>query len=119
MGKSTLTYQVIPGLSIEKIDTEKVVIAVSQILNVSRKDMFSTLRAREVVFARNMCYFIYKKYFGMKLTRIAKLFNRDHTTIIYGLSAFENDVKFIKTYGEKYHEVILALNLNSLNKYSI
>lgn len=117
MGKSTLTYQVIPGLSIEKIDTEKVVVAVSQILNVSKKDMLSKLRAREVVFARNMCYHIYKKYYGMKLTAIAKRFNRDHTTVIYGLTAFENDVKFIKSYGDKFNEVVLKLNLNSYNEY--
>lgn len=118
MGKSTLTYQVIPGLSIEKIDTEKVVVAVSQILNVSKKDMLSKLRAREVVFARNMCYHIYKKYYGMKLTAIAKRFNRDHTTVIYGLTAFENDVKFIKSYADKFNEVVLKLNLNSYNKYT-
>lgn len=117
MGKSTLTYQVIPGLCIEKIDTEKVVVAVSQILNVSKKDMLSKLRAREVVFARNMCYHIYKKYYGMKLTAIAKRFNRDHTTVIYGLTAFENDVKFIKSYGDKFNEVVLKLNLNSYNEY--
>ena len=103
-----------PLINCIKIDTEKVVVAVSQILNVSKKDMLSKLRAREVVFARNMCYYIYKHYFGMKLVAIAKKFNRDHTTVIYGLTAFEQDVEYIKSYGEKYQQVKARLNLNSL-----
>jgi chromosomal replication initiator protein len=116
MGKSTLTYQVIPGLKNNDSNADKVVLAVSQILEVSKKDMLSKLRAREAVFARNMCYYIYKHYFGMKLTKIAKIFNRDHTTVIYGLSAFENDVEFISSYNLKYNEVKNRLNLNSILK---
>lgn len=114
MGKSTLTYQVIPGLMNNDLNADKVVIAVSQILEVPQKTMLSKLRVREAVFARNMCYYIYKYYFGMKLTKIAKLFNRDHTTVIYGLTAFENDVECIKNYGQKYKEVKLRLNLDSM-----
>lgn len=114
MGKSTLTYQVIPGLMNHDLNADKVVIAVSQILAVPKKTMLSKLRVREAVFARNMCYYIYRHYFGMTCTKIAKLFNRDHSTVLYGLTAFENDVEYIKNYGEKYQEVKLRLNLNSM-----
>lgn len=114
MGKSTLTYQVIPGLKNTEANADRVILAVSQILDVPKKVMLSKLREREAVFARNMCYYIYKHYFGMKLVAIAKKFNRDHTTVIYGLTAFEQDVDYIKSYGEKYQQVKAKLNLNSL-----
>ena len=59
-------------------------------------------RCREIVMYRNLYYVLARKYTFKSLTKIGKEINRDHTTVIYGLSQYDNLVNYHKNilYGQ-------------------
>ena len=81
------------------IDYEKEVIdnlidAVALEFNISREDMFSSKRDKDFIFPRHVAMFLLKDRLGLSLNQIGKIFNKDHTTVIY---AVEKTKKRLKT----------------------
>ncbi|QDP56295.1 MAG: hypothetical protein GOVbin3009_62 [Prokaryotic dsDNA virus sp.] len=66
-------------------------------------------RKREYVDARRIAYLIMRKMYGTPYYQIAKLFNRNHATVIYGVNSAQNlidtDPNFRETYFETLAEV--------------
>ncbi|HBT75053.1 TPA: hypothetical protein DEB29_03575 [Candidatus Wolfebacteria bacterium] len=53
---------------------------------VSVEDMRGPARLPEFVDARMAVWFVLNKHIGMPYTMIARLYNRDHTSIMHGVS---------------------------------
>lgn len=54
-----------------------------KLFSLAEGDLISKKRHRHIVEIRQVCYYLmYKK--GITYARIGRLFNRDHTTIMYG-----------------------------------
>lgn len=101
--KINIHYFVMPGMPVVNGGSiELVVKSVSDIMNVSLKNLQSKNRSREYVQARNMCYFFLLYRLNMTCTAIAKYFNRDHTTVLHGIKMHKIDVKDNHIYAEKY-----------------
>jgi len=49
-------------------------------------EIIGTSRSRGLVLCRNVYYHIAREKMGLKLAQIGSFFNRDHTTIIHGLT---------------------------------
>jgi chromosomal replication initiator protein len=111
MGKSTLTYYVIPGLKMRKVRFQRVIMAVAESFDISTRLMMSTSRQRELVLARNMCMYIMKTYFNMTLKEIGKAFSRDHTTVIHAIKMFQQDREVNEQYELTYHQIKQKLEL--------
>ena len=111
MGKSTLTYYVIPGLKMKKVRFQRVIMAVAECFDISTRLMMSKSRQRELVLARNMCMYIMKTYFNMTLKETGKAFNRDHTTVIHAIKMFQQDREVNEQYDLTYEAVKLKLEL--------
>src|ERR1043165_6713900 len=47
-------------------------------------------RKREVVECRQVCMWIIKKKTNLNVTQIADLFNKDHSTVIFGIKQINN-----------------------------
>jgi len=111
MGKSTLTYYVIPGLKMRKIRFQRVIIAVAESFEISSRLMMSKSRQRELVLARNMCMYIMQTYFNMTLKEIGKAFSRDHYTVFHAIRMFQQDREVNQQYELTYHEIKQKLEL--------
>ena len=116
MGASEISYYVMPGLKHREIRFEQVIKTVCEVLQADRCKVLTPNRSKSLVFARNMCYFIFRRYFSMTLKEIGHAFDRDHTTIIHGIMTFQNDIECIKFYKDQFQEVQQILSLHTNNK---
>ena len=98
MGASEISYYVMPGLKHREVRFDQVIKTVCQVMKIDRYKLLTPNRSKNLVFGRNMCYFIFRRYFSMTLKEIAQAFDRDHTTVIHGLVTFQNDIECIKFY---------------------
>ena len=111
MGRTTLSYFVVPGLKLRKVRFQRVITAIAETFEISEKLMMSKSRQRELVLARNMCMYVMKNYFNMTLKEVGKCFSRDHTTVIHALRMFSIDVDQNEYYELKYLQVKRKLEL--------
>ena len=116
MGASEISYYVMPGLKHNEIRFEQVIRTVCEVLKADKLKVLTPNRSKNLVFARNMCYFIFRRYFSMTLKEIGQSFDRDHTTVIHGIQTFQNDIDCIKYYKGQYEEVQQILGLSMTNK---
>jgi chromosomal replication initiator protein len=116
MGASEISYYVMPGLKHNEIRFEQVIRTVCEVLKADKRKVLTPNRSKNLVFARNMCYFIFRRYFSMTLKEIGQSFDRDHTTVIHGIQTFQNDIDCIKHYKGQYEEVQQILGLSMTNK---
>jgi chromosomal replication initiation ATPase DnaA len=116
MGTSEISYYVMPGLKQNEVRFEQVIRKVCDVMKVDRFLILTPKRSKELVFARNMCFFIFRRYFSMTLKEIGQVFERDHTTVIHGITTFENDLQFMKLYKDQFCKVKQDLGLNMANK---
>jgi chromosomal replication initiator protein len=56
---------------------------IEKTFDIKQGNLVSPKRNREIVQVRHVCYFLLKEK-GLIYTKIGKLFNRDHSTIIHG-----------------------------------
>ena len=62
---------------------------------VTREQIISHKRTRNLVLSRHICFFVLRHRFNLTLNEIGQLFRRDHTTIMHGLKNV-NDGIFCK-----------------------
>ena len=116
MGASEISYYVMPGLKQTEVRFDQVIKTVCEVLQADKRKVLTPNRSKNLVFARNMCYFIFRRYFSMTLKEIGQSFDRDHTTVIHGIQTFQNDIDCIKYYKGQYEEVQQILGLSMTNK---
>lgn len=100
-----MTPYIAPGLSIPErnrflstristeamnINIDNIIRAVSICTGISYDDMKSTKRKREIVEARQMAMSVIRKETTVHFHQIAKLFKRDHSTVIYGINTMSD-----------------------------
>ncbi len=78
----------IPTSSLKRMELIEDII--SNASNVTIEEMRSHNRMREYVDARMVVWTIAKDYLGFSYPFIAKIYKRDHTTIIYGVEKMRN-----------------------------
>ena len=69
----------------------QIVDQVSSLHCVSRADILGTSRVAKIICARQHCYTLARQG-GKSFLAIGRFFNRDHTTVIYGIKAHEKRV---------------------------
>ena len=116
MGASEISYYVMPGLKQTEVRFDQVIKTVCEVMKIDRYKLLTPNRSKNLVFGRNMCYFIFRRYFSMTLKEIAQAFDRDHTTVIHGLVTFQNDIECIKFYKNQFLDVQQTLGLHTNNK---
>jgi len=93
---------------------ENIKIKVANICNIPVKNLTKKNRYREDVLARNMCFYILHVYYKQKSAQIAPYFNRDRTTVLYGINTCLNDLAVIPYYMEKLQEVRSSIDIPKL-----
>jgi chromosomal replication initiation ATPase DnaA len=126
--KELFSPYVIPGLKRESISKEKypfmmnpdrTMLSKEEILKIIAEEsgitvenIFSDKKKTEMVFARHI-YAKIQKLNGRNLVQIAKELNKDHTTIIHSLRAFDDRYNVYDEYRESANKIFNKIGLNS------
>lgn len=74
-----------------KKECDKLIDTVAKVMQVSAEDIKGRSRIQWIAMAREIyCY--YARKYGMSLTCIGRSINRDHTTVMHLLKAYERDL---------------------------
>jgi chromosomal replication initiator protein len=93
--------EIIKGISFDdilKVISENSKHSISEILSKSRK--------RELVYLRHLLFYFTKKYTGCSLSKIARHYGKNHTTVRNGIISIM-DVAEFKVLRQKYEDIFL------------
>lgn len=91
-----------------------VLLHVCNIYGVQMIDLLGTRRKRELVEARKMASYYFRRVWNYSLTRIASIIGvvpKDHTTIIYYVDHFEHYLKYEEDTKSKYNLLTISANI--------
>jgi chromosomal replication initiation ATPase DnaA len=80
-------------------------------MNVSREDITSKRRIREIIIARQTATYLISKKFRKSLVEVGRYFNCDHSTVIHSKRAVENCIETELEYREKIKEMKIILRI--------
>jgi hypothetical protein len=83
--------------------------------NVSRREMLTARRARDVMHPRQAAYYLAKKLTKATLPEIGRAFNRDHSSVLHGVRKIERLMETDATLLADLHAIANALGFD-LNK---
>ncbi len=72
---------------------DRVFITVTKKYGISKEEMIGPKRNKEIANARHACVYLIRQVTDMSLPAIAKVFNRDHATIMSSLKNIESRIK--------------------------
>lgn len=93
-------------VDVTKINFDELVKTVADVCDLPKSLITKKSRQRDLVLARNLCYFVLHINFKLRASQIAPLFKRDRTTVLHGINTFTNDVDVVPFYMEKYQAVL-------------
>jgi chromosomal replication initiator protein len=74
--------------------SDVIIEAICRLFSVEKLDLFSAKRDKEISFARQMSFWLYKNKLNLSYPHIGKLFGgRDHTTIMHGCKKIDALIK--------------------------
>ena len=81
--------ELLGGAEPTSVTVEKIFSSVYQKYGVKKEDLISAKRNKEIAYARHITAYIIREVTEMSLPNIAKIFNRDHSTIISSIETIE------------------------------
>ena len=67
--------------------------SVANIFQVSTEELSSSIRKKEFALARHVAMYILKEYKGLGIMKIAELFERDHSSVVYAITRINKQVE--------------------------
>ncbi|WP_127715857.1 DnaA ATPase domain-containing protein [Halobacteriovorax sp. HLS] len=89
-----------------QINSKKIILRVCELYKVEFEEIFSRNRKKECAFARHLCMYILRERNGLSLARIATLFNRDHTSVIYGINKIIATIESDSSLKKTIHDIV-------------
>jgi hypothetical protein len=83
----------------------RIVVATSTAFNVTPDDLLSEKRLHQLVMARQMAMVVFKTKTKRTISHIGQYLNRDHTTVLHGLSRMSHLIERDETFRETYNNI--------------
>ncbi len=99
--------ELLDGAEPVSITVDKIFSAVYNKYNVSKEDIIGPKRQKDIAYARHAAIYLIREMTEMSYPNIAKIFNRDHTTIL---------VSYNSTYQKATLDPVFAVEINELKK---
>jgi len=80
------------GSNKKNLTADEVIKSVMDTTGIGRVDLLGTSRSKHIVKARHLAMALIRKHCGMSYPQIGRIFNRDHTTILYAVRKIEGAV---------------------------
>ncbi len=84
--------------------------AIFDIMGLKFEQYITNSRKNDYFYARMIFVNHCKNYEGMNLNKIGNLINRDHSTVMYSLKTYQNEIKYNQDFRETTRKVNKALN---------
>ena len=84
--------ELLGGAEPTSVTVEKIFSSIYQKYGVKKEELLSAKRSKEVAFVRHITIFLIREVTEMSLPNIAKIFNRDHTTIMNSIENIERRI---------------------------
>ncbi len=119
-----MTYFVYPGIKRKPIIPPKalplpeqkriannIITAICKYLNVEVYDLFKKGRKENIVICRQISMYLMRKYAGMSFSEIARMFDKDHTTILWAYKQVSKQIanKTDSTYKKVVDDITLMI----------
>lgn len=88
---------------------DKIIKSVFDYFNFDLFLLEDSLKTNEVVMAKYICFKLLKEQFHLSSTKIGRIFNRDHSTVLYGIKTLSWDMKYNKELLNIYQKFLLEL----------
>ncbi|MDD0853421.1 DnaA/Hda family protein [Halobacteriovorax sp. GB3] len=85
---------------------QKIISRVARDFAIDRDLLTSPMRKKSVTFARHVAMYILKEKNGLNVMRIAEVFNRDHSSVIYGIAKMKQEVQKNPQLLKRIHKLI-------------
>ncbi len=76
----------------QNLDLEEIIQSVCRVFDLPREKICSKSRRKQHVLARNLAFYLARKYTGHSLKEIGYRFNRRHSTVLKGVANVEKEV---------------------------
>ncbi len=76
----------------QNLDLEEIIQSVCRVFDLPREKICSKSRKKQHVLARNLAFYLARKYTGHSLKEIGQRFNRRHSTVLKGVANVEKEV---------------------------
>lgn len=91
-------HEFVPKKDSDQKKMDDIILAVSKKFNITREDILSTKRNKEIAIPRHICVFVARQVTNLSQSQIGKAINRDRTTVIssesYVKETMEQDSSF-------------------------
>lgn len=90
-----MNYMIMPGLKFREgvrvgIKPDQVIAAICDYYGIEQKALFGQRRDRDLVEARHIAIYTIRKHCKKGSEWIGRMFNRDHTTVLYACQKVKN-----------------------------
>ena len=109
-----LAMQVIKNYDCQdaKINMDEILTQVCTLFDISRESICSRSRKKQYVLARNVAFYIARKYTDFSLKEIGYQFNRRHSTVIKGITSIEKEISRHSPQGRQLKQTINQIVAN-------
>ena len=94
----------------KKINEYFIINEVCEYYGISFDEIMSKSRLSILVEARSVCYYILRHSFNLQLYKIAKIFNKNHATVMFGIRRLEDLMKYEKVLQIKFENICQKIN---------
>lgn len=96
----------------KKLDLEGIIAYVAQGYGISRAQLGSKSRKKELVTARNTVFYLARKHTDLSLSEIGGIFDRTHSTVIKGITSLEREMTRETSLGRQIAGAIAIIERN-------
>ena len=128
MSNNTLSPYIFPGVDVETLDPsvfpfvnnyrntksmDRIFRVVQARFNVNRSEILSPSRKQELVYARSVLSFLFRRWLGMSYKKIGfAIGKRNHATAIHNEKTFIDMYRTSREFRENVMEIIDSLDIN-------
>lgn len=103
-------YQVMAKYAVHTGDYDEILTAVCAALKVDYEVLMGKSRQRDISDARKIAFRLLRDVSRLTLVQIGKIFNKDHSTVVHSLNAYDEFYQFDACFREKVFRVKSFLN---------
>ena len=92
---------------------DEIILAVSKKYDISRDDILSSKRNKEIAMARHICVYIARTITTLSQAQIGKALNRDRTTVISSEAVIKEEMENNSSFAMEVRELIRQISLGS------
>ena len=88
---------------------DEIILAVSKKYDISREDILSAKRNKEIAIARHICVYIARTITTLSQAQIGKALNRDRTTVISSEAVIKEEIERNNDFAMEVRELIRSI----------